>query len=521
MITRCPVCDTSFRITEAQLHTAKGAVRCGSCLQIFKAMDNLVPPRGAGKEVPAATRHAGPAQGTKPRPKIPTAGSTLSRPGTASTGAAASAADYTQEEGLDLAASLPAAGKEALEAAAPSSAKSEESWQQGFDMADVSDHDGQENMLRFDQAAIDDSEESPDDRIFADDLMISDDMSLNDDNASRSNIFEDGLNDSFLDLDAWAEEKSLFDHERKPGKYPDDDEQVAPDESWAIELLEEDDEPASPTPPSQAPGKSNIAPAIDDELSDLGEPEVAEGDDYGNYSRANSGSFSARDDHDFDLFGDSEVRREDRALTATDVPADTNDDYPDADDYLGAYDDDNDRHALLSGIEPEPVEFAVYQGRDWRGKLAWASAAMLGLLLLIGQFAWLQFDSLSRTQPYRDIYGSICPMIGCQLPSLAAPDKIRTSNLVVRSHPHAEGALMVDTILLNTASFHQPFPDLVLNFSNIHGEMLASRRFTPGEYLAGELAGRTNMPSNQPVHLSLEIVDPGPDAINYSAYIPR
>jgi hypothetical protein len=80
---------------------------------------------------------------------------------------------------------------------------------------------------------------------------------------------------------------------------------------------------------------------------------------------------------------------------------------------------------------------------------------------------------------------------------------------------------MVDTILLNRAPFEQPFPDLVLTFSDIHGQTLAARRFTPREYLAGELAGQTSMPSNQPIHLSLEIVDPGPDAVNYSAYIPQ
>ena len=100
-------------------------------------------------------------------------------------------------------------------------------------------------------------------------------------------------------------------------------------------------------------------------------------------------------------------------------------------------------------------------------------------------------------------------------------DMIRASNLVVRSHPNADNALMVDTILLNTAAFSQPFPDVVLNFSDSNGKTLAARRFKPKEYLGGELAGRTQMPVGQPVHLTLEIVDPGPDAVSYSAYIPN
>ena len=42
LITRCPHCQTTFRIRIEQLAKAKGAVRCGSCLQVFKAGDHLV-----------------------------------------------------------------------------------------------------------------------------------------------------------------------------------------------------------------------------------------------------------------------------------------------------------------------------------------------------------------------------------------------------------------------------------------------------------------------------------------------
>lgn len=41
MITRCPQCDTAFRITPGHLRSARGSVRCGSCLQVFNARENL------------------------------------------------------------------------------------------------------------------------------------------------------------------------------------------------------------------------------------------------------------------------------------------------------------------------------------------------------------------------------------------------------------------------------------------------------------------------------------------------
>jgi predicted Zn finger-like uncharacterized protein len=40
--TQCPHCQTRFRVTEEQLEVAKGRVRCGSCMQIFNAVENRI-----------------------------------------------------------------------------------------------------------------------------------------------------------------------------------------------------------------------------------------------------------------------------------------------------------------------------------------------------------------------------------------------------------------------------------------------------------------------------------------------
>lgn len=41
-LTRCPHCRTTFRVRDEHLTIAKGAVRCGSCLQVFAAADYFV-----------------------------------------------------------------------------------------------------------------------------------------------------------------------------------------------------------------------------------------------------------------------------------------------------------------------------------------------------------------------------------------------------------------------------------------------------------------------------------------------
>jgi len=154
--------------------------------------------------------------------------------------------------------------------------------------------------------------------------------------------------------------------------------------------------------------------------------------------------------------------------------------------------------------------------KPWGRWIGWTLLNVLGLLALTGQYVWYHFGELARQEQYRSWFEQVCPEIGCQLPSRVDIDLIKSSNLVVRSHPEFSGALVVDAILYNRASFAQPFPLLELRFADLNGRLLASRRFQPGEYLGGELAGQSEMPPQTPIHISLDILDPGAQAVNYS-----
>ena len=69
LITRCPKCDTAFRISEALLKSAKGLVRCGSCLSVFNARDHLEHGRTASVSSPAEdTPSASTSPPTQPTP---------------------------------------------------------------------------------------------------------------------------------------------------------------------------------------------------------------------------------------------------------------------------------------------------------------------------------------------------------------------------------------------------------------------------------------------------------------------
>jgi predicted Zn finger-like uncharacterized protein len=55
LLTRCPHCDTTFRLTSEALHQADGRVRCGYCANIFNAYAELREQIDDGEPPPAAT----------------------------------------------------------------------------------------------------------------------------------------------------------------------------------------------------------------------------------------------------------------------------------------------------------------------------------------------------------------------------------------------------------------------------------------------------------------------------------
>lgn len=181
---------------------------------------------------------------------------------------------------------------------------------------------------------------------------------------------------------------------------------------------------------------------------------------------------------------------------------------PDPFDFLNR---DAARHRAanerLDYVAPPPVGPAV--------ALKWGLLSLLAVLVLAGQYAVFHFQELARQPQWRPYYAQACELLGCALPLHSDPSRLRGANLVVRSHPRFRDALMVDALLFNEADWPQPFPVLELTFTDLQGRVVASRRFPPAEYLRGDLSGATAMPSGTPVHIGLEIVDPGPRAVNY------
>ncbi|AHL76655.1 hypothetical protein CH92_16780 [Stutzerimonas stutzeri] len=176
-----------------------------------------------------------------------------------------------------------------------------------------------------------------------------------------------------------------------------------------------------------------------------------------------------------------------------------------------------EREDPLFELDDEPLQLDwEARQRPWGRWLGWGLLNLIALLALASQYVAYNFDEIARQNEYRPWLERLCPALGCELPPRVDISQIKSSNLVVRSHPDFSGALVVDAIIYNRAAFAQPFPLLEVRFADIQGQTLAQRTFKPGEYLSGELAGQREMPSQIPIHIALDILDPGTKAVNYS-----
>jgi predicted Zn finger-like uncharacterized protein len=409
-VTQCPHCQTSFRVSHAQLSVARGVVRCGSCLQVFNAAKQLL--EQAGKE-----------------PVAP----------------------------------APAAIVEVPEPVEPK-AISQKQWSAAELDLDTLDLD--EELARLEQREIQPTTEFG--RHREDTLSARRDSVETDEEPWSDSLFSE----SAADRAQTAEDLDALDalDDPQPIPEPSKNSRTEPSLSLSLEPIELDDEAQ---PPQLRLHDPLDTPLPKERLSATTTDEIEE---------------------DLPSVEPLRKRRERSERSEPGVRAD-----------------------VLQDLTDDPLQLDWQRRRSpWARRLFWLLLVLLGAGALAGQYVAYHFDELARQDQYRPWFQQFCPQIGCTVPSKVDIAKIKSSNLVVRSHPEFSGALVVDAIIYNRAPFSQPFPLLELRFADLNGHLIASRRFKPGEYLNGDLEGMVEMPPQTPIHIALDILDPGAKAVNYS-----
>ncbi|WP_028669476.1 DUF3426 domain-containing protein [Saccharospirillum impatiens] len=158
-----------------------------------------------------------------------------------------------------------------------------------------------------------------------------------------------------------------------------------------------------------------------------------------------------------------------------------------------------------------------FNAEDRLARWRWLGAVFIVLLIgvLVAQLAWVQRDTYAKMDQWRGLYQGVCDIAGCTLPDQEDIDLVRTSNVLIRDHRALNDVKLLDAVLTNRAAFRQPFPVLILQYTDVNGELIADQSFTPEQYLRGELTGTRLMPVNTRIYVSLPIRNPGTRAVNY------
>ncbi|MCE6979470.1 DUF3426 domain-containing protein [Pseudomonas frederiksbergensis] len=394
-VTQCPHCQTSFRVSHAQLSAARGVVRCGSCLQVFNAAKQLLEQRAAKETVKPVA----------PAPVEPPVQRAISQK------------QWTAAE-MDL------------------------------DSLDLD-----QELARLEQREIQPTTEFT--RPREDSLSARRDTTEHEQEPWSDSLFSESAADRAQTVDAPTPEPTI-----EPSKHS------RTEPSLSLEPVELDDEPEIQQLRLHDPLDAPIP----------------------------FGSLSATPDEVDDDLPSVEPLRKRRERSGPALRAEE-----------------------LEDLTDDPLQLDWQKRRSpWGRRFFWLLLILLGAAGLAGQYVAYHFDELARQDQYRPWFQQLCPHIGCTVPSKVDIAKVKSSNLVVRSHPDFNGALVVDAIIYNRAPFSQPFPLLELRFADLNGHLIASRRFKPGEYLNGDLEGQAEMPPQTPIHIALDILDPGPKAVNYS-----
>lgn len=287
--------------------------------------------------------------------------------------------------------------------------------------------------------------------------------------------FDDELSTTFLELENASDSPFSADNNSEEVIPPRDEEDNV-DESWAASILDDLDEPES----------HKIEPELDEPHSTL---QVST--DKDKFDNAALTSAALKSPSSFQPSDTGTPKSKEQGSDPFNF-------------------DKADLHSLSFQYE-----------QDQPSKLRWLAWALLAvinvslLLALIAQASWYHYEKLVKYPKVAALYEFACQKIGCTLPELRDISKIENRNLVVKSHPTVFKALIIETIITNQAGFDQPFPDISLSFSDINNNIIAQRLFSPTEYLTPEVYNWPAMPSRQPIQITLEIIDPGPEAVNY------
>ncbi len=425
LYTRCPQCQTCFRVTPSQLKKAKGKVRCGSCSHVFDARGHLL------DAMPEATRPS-------PTKKITSSPPAKTTP-------------------------PPAAPKVTTPVAAPPRSTSPPQFMDSI-IDDRSRYTNLDNLGH---------------------IEIPGELSME------------------IDL----------------GKHAPDKTPAAPTaEKLSIKINHYEDTDSKEKPATRAE-LAGIAAIFHEVNSEIAQPAANE---FSEEIILNGGVGAAKLEFDPSELPTAATFKSSADRTSIDAAPDSF--LQDTDNIEFEPDEFVAKKPPASGKRELEMPYSLrssYTELETQPRPLWLQSLLVILLVvliavLLVQFIMNRHVQLVHRFPFlANSMTQFCLHLPCHYTGQHDVTKIQLINRDVRSHPTAKNALLISVSFVNQADFDQPYPNILLNLSNLSGDFVARRQFSPQEYLDKLYNQFLLLESGTPVHVTLAVIDPGDDAINF------
>ena len=112
-------------------------------------------------------------------------------------------------------------------------------------------------------------------------------------------------------------------------------------------------------------------------------------------------------------------------------------------------------------------------------------AICCGFIVLLGlQVKFFFVDAFAQDEKYRPALGVFCKVAKCELPPRKDSFRFVITNTRIDLHAQEPGALRVTAMLVNQASFDQPYPRIQITLTDRVGRVVGRRTYDPEFYLA-------------------------------------
>lgn len=146
--------------------------------------------------------------------------------------------------------------------------------------------------------------------------------------------------------------------------------------------------------------------------------------------------------------------------------------------------------------------------RNWLGGVAMGLFAVVGILLLLLQLAFINRTTVSAELPeLRPAFETLCRSLGCEVPLPTQRQLIRTEWSELSFVPQNEHLIQLNATLKNLAPYPQAFPLMELSLKDGEDRVLIRKTLKPEQYLSPEdlKLGRFNANSELKILTRMEV----------------